>query len=131
MRDVEYAVEIDRHDVLPVLDDGIRIAGEGIAPVDAGVVDEDRHLADIACDLRGGGAAGLAVRHVEFEMVRLTAGLADVGGRRGGRVAIDVERDDLRAFARISKSDGTADAGTRACDDSDVILQKPGHCSLR
>jgi hypothetical protein len=42
MRHVENAVEVDRHDVLPILDHRFGIGGEGIAAVDAGIVDEDR-----------------------------------------------------------------------------------------
>src|SRR5579871_3799077 len=36
--DVEDAVEVDRHDILPVLQDGIGIGGETVAAVDAGIV---------------------------------------------------------------------------------------------
>jgi hypothetical protein len=46
MRDVEHAIEVHRHDVLPILDYGIRIGGKRVAPIDAGIVDEDRDLAD-------------------------------------------------------------------------------------
>ena len=62
MRHVEHAIEIDRHDVLPVFDHGVRISGEGVAAVDASIVDQDGNLADFACDLRRGGA--VAVRSV-------------------------------------------------------------------
>ena len=45
MRDVEHAIEVHRHDVLPILDHCIRIGGKCVAPIDAGIVDEDRDLA--------------------------------------------------------------------------------------
>ena len=128
VRHVEHAIEIDRHDVLPVLDDGVRIGSEGVAAIDAGIVDEDRDLADLACDLGGGDAAGGSVGDVEREVLRLAAGFADVRGRCRGRLAIDVQHGDLRALAGIAKRDGAADAGACAGDDRDVILQKSGHC---
>src|SRR5262249_16704532 len=53
MGHVEHAVEVDRHDVLPVLDHRFRLRGEGVAAVDAGIVDQDRDLADRRPDLRG------------------------------------------------------------------------------
>jgi hypothetical protein len=42
---VEHAMKVDRHDILLVLDHGLGIRGEGLAPVDAGIVDQDRDLA--------------------------------------------------------------------------------------
>src|SRR6516164_9750081 len=38
---VEHPVEIDRHDVLPVLDGGVGFGSESVAAVDAGIVDQD------------------------------------------------------------------------------------------
>src|SRR5262249_7043662 len=75
-------------------------------------------------------AAGRTIPDVQRKMVRLPAGLADVRSRCGRRVAIDVERNDLRAFAGIGEGDGAADSGTCACDDSGMAVQKSGHCSL-
>ena len=39
VRHVEHAVEVDGHDVLPVLDHRFAVRGEGVAAVDAGIVD--------------------------------------------------------------------------------------------
>ena len=64
-------------------------------------------------------------------MLRLAAGGANLGRGFAGRLAIDVEREDLRALAGIAERDGAADAGACAGDDRDVVLQKPGHrCCL-
>ena len=46
--------------------------------------------------------------------MRLAAVLADVRSRLGGCVAVDVERDHLRAFAGIAERNRAADAGTSA-----------------
>ena len=113
--------------VLPVLDHGVGVASERVAAVDAGIVDEDRDLADLACDLRRHHAAGVAVADVEREGLRLAAGFADVRGRFGRRLAIDVERGHGRALAGVAERDGAADAGACAGYDRDVILQKSGH----
>ena len=111
VRDVEHAVEIDRHDVLPVLDHGVGIAGKAVAPVDAGIVDQDRDRADVACDLGRDGAASRPIGDVEGEMLRLAAGVAGIRRRLGGRLAIDVEHRDVGAFARIAERNGAADPG--------------------
>ncbi len=127
MRHIEHAVEIDRHDVLPVLDDGVRIGGESVAAVDAGIVDQDRNLADLAGDLCGDRAAGRPIGDVEREVLRLAAVRADIGCGFRGRFAVDVQHHHLRAFARITERDAAADAGASTGDDGDVVLQKPGH----
>ncbi len=126
MRDVEDAVEIDRHDVLPVLQHRIGIRGEGIAAVDAGIVDQDRDLTDLARDLLGDREAILALRHVERETLGFTAGTADLAGRVACGLGVDVEQHDARALTREAGRDRAADAGGGAGDDGDVILEK-GH----
>ena len=98
------------------------IAGKGIAPDDAGIVDQDRDRADFRGDLRGDGAAGHPIGDVKSEGLRLAAGVADRRRRLGGRLAIDVEHGKLRALARIAERDGAADPGARAGDDGDVVL---------
>ena len=127
LRDVEHAVEVDRHDVLPVLEEGVRIAGERIAPVDAGIVDQDGDAPDLGLDLFRHGHAVVAFGDVERVAFRLAAGGFDLPCGLGRRLAVDVERHDLRAFARIAERDGAADARAGAGDRRDVGCQKIGH----
>jgi len=112
MRDIESAVEIYRQDVLPILDHGLGIGGKGVAPVDAGIVDQDRDRADVACDLRRDCAASHPIGDIEDKMLRLAAGITDIRRRLRRRLAIDVEHRELRALARIAERDGAADSGT-------------------
>ena len=102
------------------------IAREGVAAVDAGIVHQDRDRPDLVGDLFGDRAAGRAVGHVEREALRLAAGIEDLLGGFGGRLAVDVEHHDLRALARIAERDRAPDAGARAGDDRDVVFEK-GH----
>ena len=127
VRHVEDAVEIDRRDVLPVLDDGVCVGDERVAPVDAGIVDEDRDRAELVGDLRGDGTAGRMIGDVERKTFRLAAGVADFGGRGSGSFTVDVERCDLCALARKSDGDRAADAGACAGDGRDVVLQERRH----
>ena len=127
MRDVEHAIEVHRHDVLPILDHCIRIGGKCVAPIDAGIVDEDRDLADKAGDLRGDGAAGHSIGDVELEVLCLATGITNIRCRRGGPLTIDVQHRDLRALAGIAERDGAADPRSPAGDYRDVVLQKPRH----
>jgi hypothetical protein len=116
-----------RDDVLPVLYDGVRSAVKAVAAIDAGIVHQDRDVADFARDLRRHDAAGIAVGHVEREGLRLAAGVEDLlRGLRGG-IRVDIEHHDARAFARIAGRDGASDAGARAGYGRDVILQEPRH----
>ena len=123
MRDIEDAVEIDRHDVLPILQHGVGVRREGVAAVDAGIVDEDRDLADLARDLLCDREAILTFGHVQHEALGLAAGAADLaGGVAYGLV--DVEQHDTRALAREAGRDRAADARCGASDDGNVILEK-------
>jgi len=97
VRHVEHAIEVHRHDLLPILDHGVGIASERVAPVDAGIVDQDRGLTEAACDSGGDDAAGVAVADVEREGMRLAAGFGNVRRGFGSPVAIDVEHGDRRA----------------------------------
>src|SRR5262249_58397909 len=72
MGHVEHAVEVDRHDVLPVLDHRFGGRGESVAAVDAGIVDKHRDPAAGLADLRGNLAAFLALRHVEPDTTGLS-----------------------------------------------------------
>ncbi len=78
-------------------------------------------------DLRGDGAAGRVIGHVERKILRLAARIADFGGRARRRLAVDVERCDLRSFAGKSNRDRAADPGARAGDRRDVVLQECCH----
>ena len=127
VRHVEQAIEVHRHDVLPILDHRVRFSGKGVAPVDAGIVDQDRDRTDIARDLCRDVAASHPIRDVERKVLRLAAGATDIRRRLGRRLAVDVEHRDLRALARIAKRNRAADPGAGAGNDRDVVLQKPGH----
>ena len=129
--DVEHAVDIDRHDVLPVLQHGSGIGGEGVAAVDAGIVDEDRDLPDLVRDLLCDGDAVLAFGDVELEAFRLAAGVADFLRGLGGGLLVDVEQHHARALVRIAGRDGAADAGAGAGDDGDVIGEQRHGVSSR
>jgi hypothetical protein len=111
--DVEHAVEIDRQDVVPVLGHGGGVAGDGIAPVDAGIVDQDRDVAALG-DLGGGGLAGLPVGHVDLHGGRLAAGLGDELDGLASRLGIGHRARSPRApFAGIGLADALPDARAR------------------
>ena len=74
-------------DVLPVLDHGVRVGGERVAAVDAGIVHQHGDVADLVGDLRRHRAAGCAIGHVEREACRLAAGVEDLLGGLGGGIA--------------------------------------------
>ena len=84
-------------------------------------------LPTLLADLGSNGTAGLAIRHVEREAVGLAAGVEDLLGGLGRRVAVDVEHDDARTLARVAERDRAADAGARAGDGRDVVFQKARH----
>jgi hypothetical protein len=65
--DIEHAVEIDGHDILPVPQDCVRVGREGVAAIDAGVVHEHRGLSDPARNVSGNATAGVAVGDIELE----------------------------------------------------------------
>src|SRR5215475_5570135 len=77
MRDVEDAIKVDGHDVVPVLDHRRGLRAKGMAAIDAGIVDEDRHLPDAFADVLSKPAAGLGVGDVEAEAPGSTAGGGD------------------------------------------------------
>ena len=126
MRDIEHAGEVDRDDVLPVLDHRLSGARHAVAPRDAGVVDQDGDRADRVGDLFCHRGAGRAVGDIERKTVDGAAGVADqFRGFRSTR-RVDIERDHPRALAGIADRDRAPDAGARAGDDRDVRL-KEGH----
>ena len=129
MRDVEDAGEVDRDDVFPVLDDGVGRAQHAVAADDAGIVDEDRDLADLVGDLLRHRDAVLASGDIERKALGLAAGVADFlrGFRRG--FLVHVEQHDPRALAGISVRDRAPDAGACAGDDGDMIFEK-GHAAF-
>jgi len=130
MGHVEHAVEVDRHDVLPVLEHRFRVRGEGVAAVDAGIVDQDRDLADRRADLRGNLAALVALGDVELQAQGLAAGSRDGLHRRGRRVAVGVEHSNLCSLPRIAQRDRAADARPATGDHRNVSLEQPRHLSL-
>jgi hypothetical protein len=109
VRDVEQSIEIDRHDVLPVFQDRIGIGGEGVATVDPGIVAEDRDLPHARGDLLCDGEAIVSLSDVESETVGLTLRLVDLGRGLCGRLRVDVEQHDARAFIGKTGSDGATD----------------------
>jgi len=127
MGHVEHAVEVDRHDVLPVLDHRFGGRGEGVAAVDAGIVDQDGDPADGRADLRGNLAAFVALGHVEHEATGLAAGARDGLGGLSRAVAVGVEHDHVRSLPRIAQRDRPADAGGAAGDSRNVLLEKARH----
>jgi len=131
LRHVERAGEVDRHDVLPVLGDGVQIGSDGVAPRDAGIVDQDRSGPEPGGDLAGDGAAGFGVGDVEREGHRLEAFAGNLGGGLFRRLSIDVENGKAGALARKANRDGAADAGARAGDGGDVGGEEVGHGRFR
>jgi hypothetical protein len=127
---VEHAMEVDRHDVLPVLDHGLGIRGEGIAPVDAGIVDQDRDLAHLRADARSNLAAPVVLGHVEYEAARFAAGSCDGLGGFGRRVAIDVEDSNVCSLLRIAERDRSADARPATSHHRDAVLKTPDSSEL-
>ena len=90
--DVEHAVKVDREDVVPVLGDRHRVAGDRVAPVDAGVVDQDRDIATFR-NLGSCRPAGRAVGDIELHRRRLAACLGDETHRLLRAVRIGIEHD--------------------------------------
>jgi hypothetical protein len=123
---VEDASEVDRDDVFPVADHGLRRAKHAVAADDAGIVDEDRDLPDLVGDLFGHRDTVVTFGDVERKAVGRAAGAADFLRRLGGRLLLAVEQHDARAFAGIADRDRAPDAGACAGDDGDVIVEK-GH----
>ena len=110
-------------DGVPIRDHGLRLGGEGIAAIDAGVVDEHRDLAEAGADVAGGGLAGLAIRHVEHKACGLATAFAHHGCGRGLRIAI--EDEDARAVRAVAEVYRPADARAAAGDGGEPSLQKP------
>ena len=126
MGDVEDAVEVDRDDVLPILDHGLvppvmplrRAMPALLTRIETGR----------PCRRPASPSRRQSSRRVtsSAKAVRLAAGLADLFRGLGGRFLVHVEQHDARALACIARRDRAADAGAGAGDDGDVILQK-GH----
>ena len=105
------------------------VRGEGVAAVDAGIVDQDRDLPDLVGDLLGDRDAVIVAGDVERKAVRLAAGLANFLGHFFRGLFVEVEQHDLRAFTGVTDRDGAADAGGRTGDDGDMMLEQ-GHCGF-
>lgn len=102
MRHVEDAVQVDRDDVFPVLDDSRSLAGKGVAAVDAGIVHQDRDLPDLFADEFCYPHAVAAPGDIELVTGSPAAGTANVFRSFLGRLFVGVEEDDLRAFASVT-----------------------------
>src|SRR4029450_128298 len=113
-----------------VLDHRFRVRGEGVAAVDAGIVDQDRDLADRRADLRGNLAALVALGDVEPQAQGLAAGSRDGFGGRGRRVAVGVEHSDVCSLPRIAQRDRAADARPATGDHRKVLRAPPRHLAL-
>ena len=107
---IEYAIEIHGQDVLPILHDRFRVSGEAVAAVDPGIVDQDRDGPGLCLNLSGDLAAVLTLGHIEPEGCGLAAADGDRFGRLARRVAVNVDRGDLRPLFGIGQGDGTPDA---------------------
>ena len=97
--------------------------GEGVAAVDAGIVDQDRDPPDLFGDLLGHFDAILAPGDVECETFGEAAGIADFLRRLGCCLGVDVEQRHLRALTGIALRDRAPDSGSGAGDGGDVVLQ--------
>ena len=124
MGDVEDAGEVDGDDVFPILDHRLGRAQHAVAPRDAGIVDQDRDLADLFGDAFGDLDAVLAFCYVQHKAFGLSACLADLLRRRRRCCFIKVEQRHLRALPRIAERDRAADARARAGDDRDVAFEQ-------
>src|SRR5262245_7025354 len=67
VRDVEDTIEVDGHDVLPVLNDRRRLGAKGVAAIDPGIVHQDRDLAAALRDLGSQPPASVVVGNIEPE----------------------------------------------------------------
>ena len=103
------------------------ITASASAPVDAGIVDQNRNLADLRADPGGNLAALVVLGHVEHEAAGSAAGSCDGLGGFGGGVAVDVEDGDLCSFLRIAQRDRSADARPATGDHRNTFLEKPCH----
>src|SRR4029077_17603950 len=107
----EDAVQIDRDDVFPILDHGLARTQHAVAPLNPGIVDEDRDLSDFFGDLLGHSDTVLAFSHIEDEALRFSAGVPDFPGCLRGRLLVHVSYHHLRALAGITVGDCASDAG--------------------
>src|SRR5262249_31989955 len=116
-----------RHDILPIFDHRFGIGSEGVAAVDAGIVDQDRDLADLGADLLGNLTALVALGHVEHEADGLAAGPRNGPDGLGRRDAVGVEEDDLCSLLRVAARDRPPDSRTSTGNRRDVSFEKPRH----
>ena len=126
MRHVEGAVEVDGDDVVPILEHRRGLAGERVAAVDAGIVDQDRHRPELRGNAFGDRDAVLAPGDIEREARGLAAGLADFLRGLLGRLGVDVDERDLRALAGVAGRDRAPDSGAGAGHDRDMVFEQ-GH----
>ena len=106
MGDVEDPAQIDADDIVPVLRHVIRVRGESVPAVDAGIVHEDRGLADFLGDLARQLAALVAVCDIELEAPCFAALVEDLLHDRGRAFEVVVEDNDVGAFFCIAFCNG-------------------------
>jgi hypothetical protein len=109
VRDIEHAIQIDRQNIVPVLGHGSRVAGDRIAAVDAGVVDEDGDGAAVG-DLGGRGLACPPVGNIELHRRCLPACCRDKTDGLLRTIEVEVQNDDARAFPGVGLAYTLSDA---------------------
>src|SRR5262245_54515154 len=124
MRHVEHTIEVDGHDVVPVLDHRRRLAGKGVAAVNARIVDEDADAANAGADRSGQAQTGRAVSDIERKTPRPSPIAFERRRRLLRGFGVGIERDDCRSGLGIAERNCPTDAGTRAGDGSDVVFEQ-------
>jgi hypothetical protein len=104
--------------------------GEGVAPVDAGIVDQDRDRPDLLGDAPGDRDAIFALADVELETFSPAARAANFLRRLLGGLLVQVEQCYLRALVCVTLRDRASDPGRRTRDDGDMVLEKRHGCFL-
>ena len=91
-----------------------------VVPGHAGVVDEDRRLAQLLDDALERGLHGGLVGDVGAHGESLAAGRLDGLDRAGAGVLVEVENGDCVTFGSQTLGDGCADAASSSGDDGDA-----------
>ena len=122
----EHALGVDLHDVVPIVSGGFL---DVLAENDGGVVDEDVHLAELLLGGVDGALPVVGAGHVEMEVDRLAAKLADLGFHLHTEVIADVADDHFRAFLGEHPGLGGALAAGAAGDDCNLAFEPHGVAS--
>ena len=116
----ERPAEVDRHHPIPLL---VGDLGELAELLDAGVVDQDQHRAEVGSDLRHGGFHRGTVRDVDDIAGDLRAFAAQAVDLYLDLIGGDVEYRDLRATRGECLGDGQAEASGTAGDDGGGVFE--------